>query len=343
MRRRLTLGSVLVLASTVLALGAPPSQADEPPKVAFGARTQPASGQKTWQAAAQFEAQLGRKLGVNRLFFRWDQTFPDADVNWMVANRRTMLISVKARRSDDAVVTWSSIAGAKPGSSIHNQIVQWATRVKNVGQPIYFTFNHEPEAATNLENGTNTDFIAAWRKVITVFRARGVTNAKYVWITTDYSFWINDRRKASLWYPGDSYVDHIGADAYNWHTCRPGITNAWKSLQQIIDPLRRFGLAHPAKGLMLPEWASAEDPNQPGRKAAWIDEARALFKKPGWEQFVLISYFNHNPVPKFAPCTWPVNSSATAFASFKAMANDPYYTQQSGSAPPASRRPAIRR
>ncbi len=330
MRRRVTLGSLLVLASALVTLGAPPTAHAAGPTVVFGARTQPAAGQKTWQAAAALETQLGRNLGVNRLFFRWDQAFPDADVNWMVANRRTMLISVKARRNNNTVVTWRSIADAQPGSAIHNQIVLWATRVKNVGQPIYFTFNHEPEAATNTENGNNLDFIAAWRKVVTVFRAQGVTNAKYVWIMTDYAFWIGDRRKASNWYPGDTYLDHIGADAYNWYTCRPGIINAWKSLQQIIDPLRKFGLTHPTKGLMLPEWASTEDHSLPGRKAAWIDEARALFQKPGWEQFVLISYFNHNPVPNFAPCTWPVTSSASSLASFKAMANDPYYTKFTG-------------
>lgn len=121
-------------------------------------------------------------------------------------------------------------------------------------------FHHEPEAAVNLGNGTAGDFIAAWRKVVTVLRQQGVTNAEYVWTMTDYSFWVQDRRRASLWYPGDAYVDHLGADAYNWYRCRPGVNTPWWSLQQIIEPFRQFGQAHPTKGLMLPEWASAEDP-----------------------------------------------------------------------------------
>ena len=323
--RRTALGALLVLLSTTLVVVTPPAAQAAEPTVIFGARTQPPAGSRTWEAAVTLEGQIGRNLGVNRLFFRWNDTFPDADVNWMVANHRTMLISVKARRTDNTVVLWSTIANAQPGSATYAQIVTWANRVKNVGQPIFFTFNHEPEASTNLANGTATDFIAAWRKVISVFRAQGVANAQYVWIMTDYSFWINDRRKASLWYPGDAYLDHIGADAYNWYTCRPGIINRWKSLQEIIDPLRKFGLTHPTKGLMLPEWASTEDHSLPGRKATRINAARALFQQPGWEQFVLISYFNHNPVPKFEPCTWPVTSSTSALDSFKAMANDPYY------------------
>ena len=91
-----------------------------------------------------------------------------------------------------------------------------------IGEPVWFTFNHEPEFAENTANGVASDYLAAWRRVVNEFRARGVGNVEFVWIMTDWSFHVpaTDRRYAPKWYPGDDYVDHIAADAYNWSTCR---------------------------------------------------------------------------------------------------------------------------
>lgn len=234
-----------------------------------------------------------------------------------------MLLSVRALRGNGTVVTWRSIADSQPGSAIHNQIVVWAQRVKAVNAPVWFTFNHEPEFAGNIPNGIDQDFIDAWRKFRTVFDAQGVTNAEYVWIMTDHSFVVpsTDRRQAIKWYPGDAYVDHIAADAYNWSDCRPGQFNEWRSLEEIANPIRTFGAAHPDKGLMLAEWASA---TTAGNKAAWITEASAVFQRPGWEQFIALAYWNDID-PASSACNFPVTSSPDVLTAFSNMANLPFY------------------
>ncbi|MFC7761053.1 glycosyl hydrolase [Catellatospora bangladeshensis] len=238
------------------------------------------------QAVQNLEASLGQSLRGSRIFVLWDQQFPDSYHNWLRSTNHTLLLSVKARRLNGQRIPWSSIANAAPGQAIYDDIVSWSTRIKNWGAPIYFIFNHEPEASTNLQNGDATDFKNAWRRIVTVFREQGVTNAKYLLTMTDYSFFVNptDRRRAEKWYPGDDVVDGIGADSYNWYTCR-GSNEGWKSLQSIIDPLRQFGTQHPDEELWLPEFATIEDPAQPSRKAAWLAAAQSLFKQPGWEQF----------------------------------------------------------
>ena len=76
--------------------------------------------------------------------------------------------------------------------------------------------------------------------------------------------------------------------------------------------------------ILIPEWASTEDPAQPNRKAQWISDARALFKKAGWEGFKGILYYNKSS--KFANCRWFVDSSQASLTAFAAMANDVYYT-----------------
>jgi hypothetical protein len=59
------------------------------------------------------------------------------------------------------------------------------------------------------------------------------------------------------------YLDYIGADAYNWYNCRPGTSNLWSSMEQLVNPMRLFAQGKTIKGIMIPEWASTEDPAQP--------------------------------------------------------------------------------
>jgi len=237
MRKRVLLLTVLLssLAVASAGLAAPAGAGPNDPTVLFGARPEPG----TQQGTTSLEGKIGRRLATVRVYYNWDSPFPDTDVNWFNANGYTMLLSVKSERRNHTFVQWRDIAGAQPGSAIYNDIVRWAGRVKALGNHVYFTFNHEPETGLN-SSGSGAEFIAAWRKVVTVFRAQGVTNADYLWIMTAYSFKAKDRRRAVDWYPGDGYLDYIGADAYNWYTCRPGTNNPWNSLEQLVNPMRLF-------------------------------------------------------------------------------------------------------
>ena len=321
MRKRVLLLGVLVLSLAVTAAGlaTPAGAGPNDPTVLFGARPEPG----TQQGTTTLEGKIGRRLAAIRVYYNWDSPFPDTDVTWFRNNGYALLLSVKSERRNHTFVQWRDIANAQPGSALHNDIVTWANRIKSLGTHVYFTFNHEPETSLN-SSGQGADFIAAWRKVVTVFRGQGVTNADYLWIMTAYSFKARDRRRAVDWYPGEAYIDYMGADAYNWYNCRPGTSNPWNSLEQLLNPMRLFAQGRTIKGLMVPEWASTEDSAQPGRKAQWFADARALFKKPGWEGFKAVLYYNKSS--KYPNCRWFVDSSQASLTAFSAMANDVYYS-----------------
>lgn len=321
MRKRVLLLGVLVLSLAVTAAGlaTPAGAGPNDPTVLFGARPEPG----TQQGTTTLEGKIGRRLAAIRVYYNWDSPFPDTDVTWFKNNGYALLLSVKSERRNHTFVQWRDIANAQPGSALHNDIVTWANRIKSLGTHVYFTFNHEPETSLN-SSGQGADFIAAWRKVVTVFRGQGVTNADYLWIMTAYSFKARDRRRAVDWYPGEAYIDYMGADAYNWYNCRPGTSNPWNSLEQLLNPMRLFAQGKTIKGLMVPEWASTEDSALPGRKAQWFTDARALFKKPGWERFKAVLYYNKSS--KYPNCRWFVDSSQASLTAFSAMANDVYYS-----------------
>ncbi len=318
--RRVALIALTVFAVSAAARPVPRAEAASP--LMFGARTFERPGQTSTQAVQAFEAAVGRKLDVVRIFKLWNNSFPDAHANWLADTGHTVMVSVRSRKTTGNI-SWSAIANAQPGSALYNDMVGWANKVKAYRGQVYFAFHHEPEAVESLPYGNASDFRAAWRKFVGIMKAQGVSNAKYVWIMTDWSFWVgaSDRRQAIKWYPGDTFVDAIAADAYNWHKCR-GRNERWWSLEDNLKALVWFGGAHPREELWLAEWGSAEDPAVPGRKGEWFRDARATFKKPGWDQFRGIVYFNY---PGEQNCYWPIDSSASATNAFRSLALDPFY------------------
>ncbi len=311
------------MAMLTLAGGQWSASADEnTPTLMFGAYVAARNGLSIQASVQAMEARLGRPLAAVRVFDVWDQPFPSSYDLWLRDTGHTLFFSVDAVRTNKVRIPWRSLADSQPGSALYNEIVGWANRIKAFGAHIYFTFNHEPEEKAGTVAGTAADFIDAWRKIVTVFRAQGVTNAEYTWIMTDYAFWRTDGGRASLWYPGDAYVDNIASDAYNWYNCRPGINNQWRSLSWIAGWMRDFGAAHPDKGLFLTEFASHEDTSTPGRKASWINDVQQLFKQPGWEQFQGILYYHQSHKPT---CLFWLDSSTTSMAAITALANDPFF------------------
>ncbi len=293
--------------------------------VIFGAYVEPVHGQDTVDAITALEGSIDRTLAGIRVFDVWDSRFPNADTTWMRDSGHAIFLSVRAKRSNGAIIRFRDIANAKPGSALYDQIVGWADAIKGFGAHLYFTFNHEPDAAASEPNGSAADFVAGWRRIVDVFRARKVTNAEYVWIVTDYAFRRKGKKQARDYYPGDHWVDDIAEDAYNWNGCRPGIDDGWRSLEELAKPMRRFGRAHPGKHLMLTEWGSVEDPNSAGRKARWIEDAAATLKSPGWGSFSAALYFDSTDPEGRVRCNWRLDTSGSAMAAFAAMGKDRYF------------------
>jgi Glycosyl hydrolase family 26 len=320
--RQLAKPAVAAIVTASLMFTAGPAHAGT--TILFGANVTPHNGETMTQAAQREESELGHAMGSVRVFLNWDSNFPSNYHLWLRDTGHILFVSVRAKMSNGTVVPWASIAAAQPGSAVYDQIVGWATKFKTFGSPMYFIFNHEPESKANLNEGTSTDFIGAWQNIWNIFHAQGVTNLQYVWTMTDYAFKATDRRAAALWYPGDTYVDDIGADVYNWYKCRPTAPQVWETIAQRLNPMMAFGAMHPTKGLVLPEFASVENPTDPTAKATWIAQAEALFQQPGYQMFKAVMWFDSQD-QNYPACVWYWTSSALAQSAIQVMAADPYF------------------
>jgi len=324
---RLLAVAAAIVAVTATALTVIPAAAFRPAvdRIWLGVYPATRAGESYIDAVQRIEGEVGRPLGAIRVYAQWDdyRTFPSPYHEWLRDTDHAMYLSVKSWNSDKSIIQWADIAGAQPGTRVYNEVVAWAQGIKGYGERVFFTFNHEPEAKRSDPMGTSDEFVAAWRRIVDIFRQQGVTNARYVWVMTDWAYHATGEQAAAKWFPGDAYVDRLGSDPYNWFDCR-GRSESWRSLSSMLDAFRRFGMLHPDKGLILAEWGSVEDDSNPGRKEAWIAEATTLFQQPGWEQFRGLLYFNSKD-GSYPDCKWWFESSGHALDGFRQLAADPYF------------------
>jgi hypothetical protein len=220
--------------------------------------------------------------------------------------------------------TWRSVANAGPGSALYNDIVRWAKTIKSRPGNIMVAYHHEPEVGAGRVGGSNNlgtaaDYIAAYRKVVSIFRAQGVKNVEWTWQMSAYSFRVNpsDRRAAANWYPGNAWVDNVGADGYNWASC-DGHSGAWLPIASFADPVVAFARAH-GKRASLPEFGSMPGP----RRAEWLKDAHQYLIAHR-DVMSAAFYYNKGANGPGDTCTWILNTPAD-FDAFRAMARDTAY------------------
>jgi hypothetical protein len=276
---------------------------------AFVAVDEDHSGSSEQEAQENFEAMVGRTMAVDKEGHAWDEVFPSPYAYWSRDQGRILSFEWNAQLYGGGVIRWDDIASGRYDADIDAR----AQAIKAYSAPAFFVFHHEPEDEVG-QAGSEQDFVNAYRHVVDRFRAKGVTNLSYalVLMASTYRYGEPD-----LFYPGDSYVDLVGADGYNWHGC-PGRDDAWTDFGSIFSDFRDFGVAKD-KPLYVAEWGSMEDPDVPGRKADWIDDAAATIKS--WPEIKVVAYY-HNE----GDCEWWVDSSQSSLNAYRAMGAERYFT-----------------
>ncbi|MDQ3812627.1 MAG: hypothetical protein M3347_01595 [Armatimonadota bacterium] len=170
-----------------------------------------------------------------------------------------------------------------------------AEAVRDFRGPVFISINHEmngtwyPFSEAYPGSGvTASDYVAAWRRIVDIFRRKGAHNAAFVWSPN-----VPDVGPvpSARYYPGDDYVDWVGVSFYSG--------NAVEGLDQIYQTYA------PRKPFFVTEWATGEDKNKwnpsfPG-EAKWVaDFFKALetryprVKEISWFQWDKSQYGESN-------------------------------------------------
>lgn len=281
-------------------------------KAYFGTYTPPTG---TWTAVNQrnayldLERDIGRTLDIAQLFYRWNGSFPGWWEPWQLDGGRIPLIAW-AGYDTDAINSGSQDA----------LIRARADAVKALGRPVFIRWGSEMDGTSNASwSKSPSKFIAAWQHIVSIFRARGATNVSWAWCPTAYGFVSG---AAQPYYPGDSNVDWICSDGYNWAPGRSG--DPWRSFAQIFQSFYTWGSAR-GKPMLVAEYGVQE--RAAGEKAAWFTAAGVALRTQ-FPNIRAVVYFDTR-----RDYDWRVRTSSSSLAAFGAMGRDPYFMQ--GSPPPS--------
>jgi beta-mannanase len=304
-----------VTASLAVAMSAgPASAAPQLPStgVFFGALVQPRGDENAIEAISRAEEMIGRRYDIDHQFYSWNDQIPTWVQRHDVDAGRIPLINWFAGSSNGDTAEWGAIANGQYDAWIGER----ADAFIEFAAPIFVAFHHEPEDDQSWF-GSPEEYGAAFRHIVDIFRSRGVTNVGWVFNITARSFRSGTGPLADRFYPGDGYVDVIGADGYNWAPGDPG-TN-WVSFEEIFTSVNGWATAH-AKPWIVAEYGVQEDPSVAGRKAQWLLDALVTIKS--WPQLKGVVYFDKNK--RF---NWLTDTSQSAADAYRTMGQDPYMNQ----------------
>ncbi len=295
------LGAVLVTGLVVGLIigGIAPANAASSKKVLFGSHVSPRWGLKQQDTIHRFEQMIGRKLAIVNRFQNLSESTMGFATN-MSAEGRIPMISWRAV---DHKQLDPNRASKIANGDFDPQIQAFADAVKGVGRPVLIRFAWEMTQGSGQVQfiGEPSPFIKAWRHVVTIFRARGATNAKFVWAPRARSFC---KGKGQAYYPGDAWVDWIGGSAVP--------INTWTSFDELFNCLYSFAVPH---GKPIMAWVGIrEQPGAAGWKAKFFDGAVTTIVNDMPKLRALV-YFNAIS----SHSDYWADSSGRAFTAYKAM------------------------
>ena len=272
---------------------------------------------------SSFEANAHKPVAIIMWYQHWGVTdgYQYFQPAWMNA--------VRAHGSIPLVTwdPWDPTLGAnQPTYSLQNiingnfdsYIVKWAQASKAWGHPYFLRFAHEMNGNWNPwsepVNGNKAgQFVLAWRHVHAIFTAQGLTNVTWVWSPNiDFSSSMPLREL----YPGDSYVDWVAMDGYNWGNI--GAWHTWDSFSTLFQQTYNEMLAITSKPMMIGEMASTE---QDGNKAAWISDAYTSQIPHNFSRIRAVIWFDQDK-----ETDWRIESSFTAQNAFATAIQSGMYT-----------------
>jgi len=163
----------------------------------------------TYAGVDQFADAIGRQPNLVSYYSSWLDLEP-FQVGFATLAAKHGAITVV--QIDPKNVSLVSIANGKYDGYLRT----YAAAVKAFGAEVVLSFGHEMNGnwySWANQHTSPTAFVAAWRHIVTVFRAAGAGNVIWLWTVNriDNSVPIPN---PGPWWPGKSYVTWVGIDGY---------------------------------------------------------------------------------------------------------------------------------
>ncbi len=202
-------------------------------------------------------------------------------------------------------------------------IDSWATGLAAWGKPVLLRFGHEMNGdwypwSAGANGNTPEQFIEAWIYLHDRFTAAGAENVFWVWSPFASA---GDAEQGEIVplddvFPGDDYVDYVGASGFNWgDTPQPWGVAGWDTFSDIFEGIYAELQELSTRPVIIAETASAE---LGGSKADWITSAYLSEIPERFPAIEAVVWFN-----VLKETDWRIDSSVESLRAFVTAANSP--------------------
>jgi mannan endo-1,4-beta-mannosidase len=314
----------------------------EPPVASARAKSQLVSPQTDYfgvtedglpNATSQLDTidrQLGKAPSSLGFFQHWDSGYPATKVESAWGSGALPVMTWMSMPSDGVASASYSFTHILAGDW-DTYLYKFAGDIVRTNLPVVIRFDHEmngnwyPWSAGHDDyNNSPARYVAVWRYIWSVFQKVGA-NEDVIWLYSparvDNITGLSHTSSISADYPGDAYVDWVGATVYWRRTNQP--TDYRSNFGATIDQLR----AVTQKPMFFAEIGALQTDRASSAKQEWMaNTLRGFLADP---TIVGFSWFNNNIlVPSEDPTAahdWRFNASAPTLAAFKQQITDPRF------------------
>jgi mannan endo-1,4-beta-mannosidase len=159
----------------------------------------------SYQPVSDFAAEVGRQPDIVLFYGDFGESFQSRFAAQVHAHGATPFVQIEPEN-----VSLATIASGADDAYLR----AYASQIRSFGHPVIIGFGAEMNGDWDpwgYGHASAATFVAAWRHIVTVFRAQGTRNVIWLWtvdITGPGTGPVQD------WWPGASYVTWVGIDGY---------------------------------------------------------------------------------------------------------------------------------
>ena len=253
------------------------------------------------EAVLAFEQQIGRPLDIVHHYHTWDDFFPsEFDLYFAERADTTLLLS------------WASADTKEIVAGDFDRMIRLRAKdLKALRVPVLLQWRWEMDRP-NLESVVHEpeDYIAAWKRIRSLFHEEGADNVDWVWCPLAEGF-ANGR--APSYYPGDDQVDWLCADAYTVEPAEP--------LEPVLESF--FAWAKDKdKPLMIGEFGTQAG-TEAGARARWIADVGRMARRH--RQVKAVLYFDSDVDRDGRQRDWSLRGHPEDLEAYGQLAAEPYF------------------
>lgn len=253
---------------------------------------------------SETNARIGKLPQIHLAYYGWTDHWAESESTRQdVADGRIPLINW-----EPFDIKFDDIVSGK----YDRQIKQQADEAKVLGKQFFLDFAAEMNEEEGWGGHKPDLYVKAFRHIHDIFIERGALNVVWVWCPNNVDS--AGEATAMQYYPGDKYVDWVGADGYNWGTSDRD--HEWETFYMVFKDIYSK-IAATGKPVIIGEMGSDETG---GDKAKWISEIIPTLK----DKFPAIKAVVWFDVDKER--RWQINSSQKTLSAYQNMAKDFYFS-----------------